>query len=61
MQFLTETLVIVLLALILSAGISALAVPMVGKIMDLPLAATMLLQFKVAAFLLPLKHPGVSH
>ena len=50
MQFLTETLVIVLLALALSAGISALAVPMVGKIMDLPLSAGMLLQFKVAAF-----------
>jgi putative ABC transport system permease protein len=54
MQFLTETLVIVLLALVLSAGISVLAVPMVGKIMDLPLSAGMLLQFKVAAFVLAL-------
>jgi putative ABC transport system permease protein len=50
MQFLAETLVIVLLALVLSAGISVLAIPMVGKIMDLPLSAGMLLQFKVAAF-----------
>ncbi|RYU91252.1 FtsX-like permease family protein [Mucilaginibacter terrigena] len=50
MQFLTETLVIVLLALILSAGISMLAIPMVGKIMDLSLSAGMLLQFNVAAF-----------
>jgi putative ABC transport system permease protein len=54
MQFLTETLVIVLLALVLSAGISVLAVPMVGKIMDLPLSAGMLLQFKVAAFVVAL-------
>jgi putative ABC transport system permease protein len=54
MQFLAETLVIVLLALVLSAGISVLAVPMVGKIMDLPLSAGMLLQFKVAAFVIAL-------
>jgi putative ABC transport system permease protein len=54
MQFLAETLVIVLLALVLSAGISVLAIPMVGKIMDLPLSAGMLLQFKVAAFVIAL-------
>jgi putative ABC transport system permease protein len=53
-QFLAETLVIVLLALVLSAGISVLAIPMVGKIMDLPLSAGMLLQFKVAAFVIAL-------
>jgi putative ABC transport system permease protein len=54
MQFLAETLVIVLLALVLSAGVSVLAIPMVGKIMDLPLSAGMLLQFKVAAFVIAL-------
>jgi ABC-type antimicrobial peptide transport system permease subunit len=54
MQFLAETLVIVLLALVLSAGISVLAIPMVGKIMDLPLSTGMLLQFKVAAFVIAL-------
>jgi putative ABC transport system permease protein len=54
MQFLAETLVIVLLALVLSAGISVLAIPMVGKIMDLPLSAGMLLQFKVATFVIAL-------
>jgi putative ABC transport system permease protein len=54
MQFLAETLVIVLMALVLSAGISVVAVPMVGKIMELPLSAAMLLQFKVAAFVMAL-------
>lgn len=54
MQFLAETLVIVLLALVASAGISVLAIPMVGKIMDLPLSTGMLLQFKVAAFVIAL-------
>ncbi|MBB5395448.1 ABC transporter permease [Mucilaginibacter sp. AK015] len=53
-QFLTETFVIVLISLVLSAGISTLAIPMVGKIMELPLQADMLLQVKVAAFTLVL-------
>lgn len=51
MQFLTETFVIVLISLILSVGISAAGIPLVGKIMDLPLATGMLLQIKVAAFM----------
>jgi ABC-type antimicrobial peptide transport system permease subunit len=51
MQFLTETFVIVLISLILSVGISAAGIPFVGKIMDLPLATGMLLQIKVAAFM----------
>jgi putative ABC transport system permease protein len=50
-QFLTETFVIVLISLILSAGISAVGIPFIGKIMDLPLQTGMLLQFKVAAFM----------
>jgi putative ABC transport system permease protein len=51
-QFLTETFVIVLIALVLSAAISAFCIPMVGKIMELPLQANMLLQPGVAAFTL---------
>ncbi|MFA6246732.1 MAG: ABC transporter permease [Mucilaginibacter sp.] len=51
MQFLTETFVIVLISLILSVGISAVGIHFIGKIMDLPLAAGMLLQIKVAAFM----------
>lgn len=51
MQFLTETFVIVLISLILSVGISAAGIPFIGKIMDLPLATGMLLQVKVAAFM----------
>ncbi|TSD67416.1 FtsX-like permease family protein [Inquilinus sp. KBS0705] len=54
MQFLAETLVIVLVSLVLAAGISVLAVPAVGKIMDLPLSAGMLLQYQVAAFMVAL-------
>jgi putative ABC transport system permease protein len=50
MQFLAETLVIVLISLILAVIISLIAIPMIGKIMDLALSAAMLLQFKVAAF-----------
>lgn len=49
-QFLAETLVIVLISLILAVIISLIAIPMIGKIMDLALSAAMLLQFKVAAF-----------
>jgi len=51
MQFLTETFVIVLISLILSVGISAVGIHFIGKIMDLPLAAGMLLQINVAAFM----------
>jgi putative ABC transport system permease protein len=51
MQFLTETFVIVLISLILSVCISAVGIPLVGKVMDLPLATGMLLQFKVLAFM----------
>lgn len=51
MQFLTETFVIVLISLILSVGISAAGIPFVGKVMDLPLYTGMLLQIKVAAFM----------
>jgi putative ABC transport system permease protein len=51
MQFLTETFVIVLISLILSVGISAIGIPFIGKIMDLPLQTGMLLQLKVAAFM----------
>nr|WP_067061765.1 ABC transporter permease [Mucilaginibacter sp. L294] len=51
LQFLTETFVIVLISLILSAGISAVGITFIGKIMDLPLATGMLLQFKVVAFM----------
>ncbi|MBD1367048.1 ABC transporter permease [Mucilaginibacter sp. ZT4R22] len=54
MQFLAETLVIVLVSVLLAAGIGLLAVPMVGKIMELPLAAGMLLQWQVAIFLVVL-------
>jgi putative ABC transport system permease protein len=52
MQFLTETFLIVLISVVLSLGISAIAVPFVGKILDLPLSAGMLMQFNVAAFLI---------
>ncbi|MBK0378644.1 ABC transporter permease [Mucilaginibacter segetis] len=53
-QFLTETFVIVLLSLVLAGGISMLAIPAVGKIMQLPLTAGMLLQIKVAVFVVVL-------
>jgi putative ABC transport system permease protein len=53
-QFLTETFLIVLIAVVFSIGIGAVAVPLVGKILDLPLSAGMLLQFSVALFLVAL-------
>src|SRR6185312_2569760 len=51
LQFLTETFVIVLISVVLSAAISLVAVPAVGKVMDLPLSANMLFLFSVAVFL----------
>ncbi|OOQ59368.1 ABC transporter permease [Mucilaginibacter pedocola] len=54
MQFLAETMVIVLMAVLLAIGLSLLAIPMVGKIMELPLTAGMLLQWQVAVFLVAL-------
>ncbi|WP_208394744.1 ABC transporter permease [Mucilaginibacter gilvus] len=53
-QFLTETLVIVLISLVLSVVISLIAIPVIGKIMDLPLAAGMLLNLNVALFMVAL-------
>ena len=50
-QFLTETLVIVLVALVLSVIISVLVIPMVGRIMDLPLSAGMLMHLDVGIFM----------
>lgn len=50
-QFLTETLVIVLASVIVSLGISAITIPIIGRALELPLTAGLLLQFKVAAFL----------
>ena len=50
-QFLTETLVIVLASVVLSLGISAMAIPFIGRVLELPLTAGLLWQFKVAAFL----------
>jgi putative ABC transport system permease protein len=53
-QFLTETFVIVFISVIVSLGISLVAVPFVGNVLDLPLAIGMLLQPGVAVFLLAL-------
>jgi putative ABC transport system permease protein len=51
-QFLTETLVIVLASVVVSICISIIAIPIIGKILELPLTAGLLLQFDVAAFLI---------
>jgi putative ABC transport system permease protein len=54
LQFLTETFVIVLISVALSLCISLIGVPAVGKVLDLPLSANMLLVFNVAIFLIAL-------
>lgn len=54
MQFLAETLVVVLVSVLLALGLGVLAIPMVGKIMELPLAAGMMLQWQVVMFLMGL-------
>ena len=50
-QFLTETALIVIIAVLLSLGISLITIPFVGRVLDLPLSIDMLLQFKVVVFL----------
>jgi putative ABC transport system permease protein len=50
-QFLSETFVIVLISVLLSLGISTMAVPLVGKVLDLPLSGEMLAGYDVAVFL----------
>jgi len=52
LQFLTETFVIVLISVVLSLGIGLIGVPAVGKVLDLPLSANMLLVVNVAVFLI---------
>ena len=49
--FLSETLIIVLVAIVLAIALSAVAIPYAGKILDLPLTASLLLQFKMALYL----------
>ncbi|NCD71081.1 ABC transporter permease [Mucilaginibacter agri] len=51
-QFLTETMVIVLVSVIVSLGISAIAIPFIGKVLELPLTAGLLWQADVATFLM---------
>jgi len=51
-QFLTETLVIVLASVVVSICISIIAIPFIVKVLELPLTAGLLLQFDVAAFLI---------
>ncbi|MDB5008714.1 MAG: transporter permease [Mucilaginibacter sp.] len=53
-QFLTETLLIVVISVVLSLGISLATIPFVGKILDLPLSAGMLLQLNAGMFLIGL-------
>jgi putative ABC transport system permease protein len=52
LQFLTETLVIVLASVVVSIGISIIAIPFIGKVLELPLTAVLLFQWSVAAFLI---------
>ncbi|MFD0792972.1 ABC transporter permease [Mucilaginibacter litoreus] len=54
LQFLTETLVIVILSVTVAIGISSLGIPLIGRIMELPLSAAMLWQFTVAFFIVTL-------
>jgi putative ABC transport system permease protein len=49
-QFLTETLVIVLASVAVSLVISAIAIPFIGRVLELPLTAGLLWQFNVGAF-----------
>lgn len=51
-QFLTETFVIVLASVVVSLSISAVAIPFIGKALELPLTAVLLWQINVAVFLI---------
>lgn len=53
-QFLCETLVIVLISVLMSLGISIIAIPLVGKVLDLPLSGGMLAGSNVVIFLFAL-------
>jgi len=51
-QFLTETFIIVVIAVILSIGITMLALPIMAKLVENPLSASLLLDSSVLLFLL---------